>query len=119
MAIVNLDDTKISAKVNVPAVGALTASTTDGLEYTVKTADEKTCLIVYNSSDDTAYDITIKQPANPTVGGANADKVVEIAAGKVAVIEVESAKYMDAVSKKITFDSENIALTAVVVEFYN
>lgn len=119
MAIVNLDSAKIKPVFNVPEVGTLTATNTDGMEYTVAAADEKTCLIVYNSSTDTAYDVTIKSPTNACVGGKYPDKVVEIAAGKVAVIEVETAKYMDAVSKKVTFDSENAALKALVVEFKN
>ena len=100
MAIVNLDSAKIKAKYNEVNVGTLTASTTDGLEYT-----------------SNPYDLTIKAPVNKCYAGAVADKVVEIGAGKIAVVPVETAKYMDAVTKKVTFDCENVALKAVVVEF--
>lgn len=116
MAIVNLDSKKVAANFNTISVGELTASNTDGLEYTVNAGDEKTVLVAYNSSADTAYDLTIKSPTNKCVGGSNVDKVVEIAAGKIALVAVETAKYMDSVSKKVTLDSENAAIKAIVFE---
>ncbi len=117
MAIVNLDSAKIKAKYNEVNVGTLTASTTDGLEYTVEKQDERTLLIVENTDTSNPYDLTIKAPVNKCYAGAVADKVVEIGAGKIAVVPVETAKYMDAVTKKVTFDSENAVIKAVVVEF--
>ena len=122
MAIVSL--TPISVPFNTATVGTLTASTTDGLEYaptrvgtyknkTMK--DENTLLVVYNSSADTAYDITIKAPTNKVATSAAADVVVEVAFGKTAYIPLESAMWKDHTTGKITFDSENAALKADVI----
>lgn len=77
-------------------------------------SDEKTIIVVYNSSADTAYDVTVKAPVSPNYAGFGVSNLVkEVAAGKVAVIRVESAKYAD-VTGKITMDVENAALKFAV-----
>ena len=118
MAIVNLDSTKLTAKVNEVNVGTLTASTTDGIEYTVNRPDDKTVLVVYNSGSS-ATNLTIKAPINKCYAGVVADKVVSVAAGKLAIVQVETARYMDSKTKKITLGSGSADLTALVVEFKN
>ena len=118
MAIVNLDSAKLTAKINEVNVGTLTASTTDGLEYTVNRPDDKTMLVVYNSGSSAAK-LTIKAPKNKCYAGVVADKEVEVAAGKLAVVQVETARYMDAETKKITFGSASADLKGLVVEFKN
>lgn len=118
MAIVNLDSAKLTAKINEVNVGTLTASTTDGLEYTVNRPDDKTILVVYNAGSSAA-NLTIKAPKKKCYAGVVADKVVSVAAGKLAVVQVETARYMDAETKKITFGSASADLKALVTEFKN
>ena len=118
MAIVNLDSAKLTAKVNEVNVGTLTASTTDGLEYTVNRPDDKTVLVVYNSGN-AAANLTIKAPTNKCYAGVVADKVVSVDTGKLAIVQVETARYMDAKTKKITLGSGSADLKALVVEFKN
>ena len=113
MAIVNLDSAKLTAKINEVNVGTLTASTTDGLEYTVNRPDDKTMLVVYNAGSSAA-NLTIKAPKKKCYAGVVADKVVS-----VAVVQVETARYMDAETKKITFGSASADLKALVTEFKN
>lgn len=118
MAIVNLDSTKLKAKVNDINLGTLTASTTDGIEYTVNRPDDRTVIAVYNSGTSAAK-VTLKAPLNKCYAGVVADKEVSVAAGQLAIIQVESARYMDAKTKKITLGSASADLKALVVEFMN
>lgn len=92
----------------------LVAGDVDNSTLVFPASDEKTIIVVYNSSADTAYDVTVKAPVNPNYAGFGmADLVKEVAAGKVAVVRVESARYAD-VTGKITIDVENAALKFAV-----
>lgn len=115
MAVIAL--TPVKVVYNTVTVSDLTASHTDGVTVVVPASDEKTMIVVYNSSADTAYDVTIKAPVNKLYAGSLVDKVVEVGFGKVAMIQVETAKFVDKVSNKITFDVENAAL--LFSTFYN
>lgn len=93
---------------------ALVAGDVDNSTLVLPASDEKTIIVVYNSSADTAYDVTIKAPVNPNYAGNGiANLVKEVAFGKVAIIRVESARYAD-VTGKITIDVENAALKIAV-----
>lgn len=78
---------------------ATTAS--DGVEFTMpKTTDEYVVLMAYNSSSDTAYDVTVKAPASGSYAAATSDKVkTGLAAGKIAFFRIESARYASNVGK--------------------
>lgn len=117
MAVVALTPVKVDY--NEVKVATLVAGHTDGVTYVLPSADEKTMVCVYNSSADTAYDVTIKMPAAGKGGYAPAiaDVVTEVAAGSMAMIMVESAKFLDVTTGKISLDVENAALKFVV--FYN
>lgn len=93
---------------------ALTAGDVDGNTFILPASDEKTIIVAYNSSTDTAYDITVKAPVLPNYAGKGiADKTFEIAAGRVAIIRVESARYAD-VTGLINIDVENAAIKLAV-----
>lgn len=112
MAIVTL--TANAAPYNAITAKALTAGHTDGVVYANVRSDETTTLIVYNSSADTAYDLTVKAPSNAINTSALTDIVKEIAFGEVAIVPLETAKYLDVTTGKITLDVENAALKFVL-----
>lgn len=102
MAIANLDTNKVSGKFNDVNVATLTAfDATAGAEYTPTKADERTIVLIYNSDASNAENVTIKAPTNKTFASKK-DKVVSVGAGKVALVMVESAAYMDASTGKVT-----------------
>lgn len=93
---------------------ALVVGDVDNNTLILPASDEKTIIVVYNSSADTAYDVKVKAPVLPNYAGNGiTDLVKEIAAGKVAIIRVESARYAD-ITGKITIDVENAALKIAV-----
>ena len=102
MAIANLDTNKKVCKYNTVNPTVLTAfDGTDGAEYTVTAQDERLILIIENTHT-AANDVTIVAPTNKAYAGAVADVKVQVPAGNVAAIPVESVKFMDTVTKKIT-----------------
>lgn len=103
MAVANLDTNKVSGKYNTINVGTLTAfDATDGAEYTPTKGDERVMVLIYNSDTSNAETVTLKAPTNPNkVGGAIADVAVSVGAGKVAMLMVESAKYVDISTGKV------------------
>ena len=93
---------------------ALVAGDVDGNIYVSQANDEKTIIVAYNSSADTAYDLTVKAPVLYNYAGKDlSDIVKEIPFGQVAVISVESARYTDTTGK-INIDVENAALKIAV-----
>lgn len=86
---------------------AFVAGDLDGTILTFPASDEKTIIVAYNSSADTAYDVKVKAPAsNVRYSSAPIDLVKEIAAGYVGIIRVESAKYAND-EGKINIDVEH------------
>lgn len=93
---------------------ALVAGDVDGNIYVSQANDEKTIIVAYNSSADTAYDLTVKAPVLYNYAGKDLPDIVkEIPFGQVAVISVESARYTDTTSK-INVDVENAAIKIAV-----
>lgn len=93
---------------------ALVAGDVDGSTLLLPASDEKTIILAYNSSADTAYDVKVKAPTNPNYAGHGvSDLVKEVAAGKIALIRVESARYAD-VTGMINVDVENAAIKLAV-----
>lgn len=116
MSVVTLTPQEIAR--NVAEVITMTASTTDGVEFVVPVGCERFVAVFNNTSADTAYDVTLKAPTNKTDGSAQADATaVEIAAAGVAALVVETARWMDASTRKVLVDSENAAITAAVLYF--
>lgn len=114
MAVVPLTAQK--AEFNTPKVVTMVASTTDGVEVVVPTGCESFFLVFNNTSADTAYDITLKAPTNKAHASSPVDgAAVEVAFGGVAVLFVETARWMDASTRKVLVDSENAAITAAAV----
>ncbi len=86
---------------------AFVAGDLDGTILTFPASDEKTIIVAYNSSTDTAYDVKVKAPAsNVRYSSSPIDLVKEIAAGYVGIIRVESAKYAND-EGKINIDVEH------------
>lgn len=104
MAVANLDTNKVVGKFNTVNVGTLTAfDGTDGAEYTPSKGDERVMLFIVNSDTSNAETVTIKAPTNPSkTGGAIADVAVSVGAGKVACVMIESAKFVDTSTGKVT-----------------
>lgn len=104
MAVANLDTKKINGKFNTVNVTELTAfDGTAGAEYTPEKGDERVMAVIYNSDASNAEDVTIKAPTNPSkIGGAIADVKVSVGAGKIALVMIESAKFADEVTGKVT-----------------
>lgn len=104
MAVANLDTKKINGKFNTVNVTELTAfDGTAGAEYTPEKGDERVMVVIYNSDASNAEDVTIKAPTNPSkIGGAIADVKVSVGAGKIALVMIESAKFADEVTGKVT-----------------
>lgn len=104
MAVANLDTKKINGKFNTVNVTELTAfDGTAGAEYTPEKGDERVMVVIYNSDASNAEDVTIKAPTNPSkIGGAIADIKVSVGAGKIALVMIESAKFADEVTGKVT-----------------
>ena len=116
MTVVTLTPQKIAR--NVAEVVTMTASTTDGVEFTVPTNCEKFVIVFHNTSADTAYDVTLKAPTYKSHSSAQADATaVELAAGAIASLVVETARWMDAHTQKVLVDSENAAIKAAVIYF--
>lgn len=104
MAVANLDTNKINGAYNTVNVANLTAfDGTAGAEYTPEKSDERVMVVIYNSDASNAEDVTIKAPKNPSkIGGAIADVKVSVGAGKIAMVMVESAKFVDEETGKVT-----------------
>lgn len=118
MAAANLDTKKVSGVLNTVNTNALTAfDGTDGAEFTVTSADNKTVLVLYNSDASNNEDVVIKAPANPTLGvGTGAtDKTVTIKKGEAGVVMIESTRYMNKDGKvKLTGSAD---VKGLVIEF--
>lgn len=75
---------------------ALVAGGLGGNKFTYLSRDDETIIIAYNSSEDTAYDLTVNAPVNPNYAGIGiADLVKSIPFGEIALINIESARYAD------------------------
>lgn len=71
-----------------------------GNTYTLQARDEDVVIVAINTSADTAYDVRVNAPANPNYAGKDVNDIVEeLAFGNVAIINVESAKYVDQTGK--------------------
>ena len=69
-------------------------SASDGFEFKLKNTDEYVFVVVQNTHGSNAGTITVKAPTAGSYCAASADLVSSsIAAGGLAVIRVESAKY--------------------------
>lgn len=102
------------ANFNSITTKALVAGDVDGNHYVAQASDTKTIIIAYNSSADTAYDLTVKAPLEPSYAGKGiSDLILEIPFGQVALVNVESARYAD-VNGKINIDVENAAMKLAV-----
>lgn len=109
--------TPVKGKLNdvVEFAFAAATSTTDGFEFVLPGQDERVSILVTNTSADTAYDITLKAPADGTIGASTTDEVHELAAGECAIIKYESAKWMDKDDQKIVLVPENAAVEVAIV----
>ena len=97
MAAANLNTNKVALGDNALTAVTLTAlDGTDGGEYTVANPSSETLFIVVNADTSNAETVTLKKPASPCMGEGTAfpDKAVSVAAGKTAVLRVESMRYM-------------------------
>lgn len=94
-----------------------TAGNTAGLYFTPVVGCERVVIIGYNSSDETAYDMTIVKPGTSKARytSAEADEVEEIAAGSMGVVVVETAKFLDT-DGYIYVKSEDATLKVSVFE---
>jgi hypothetical protein len=115
MTVVSLTPQKIDF--NVAEAITLTASNTDGVTFTPPTGCERFVILFQNTSADTAYDITLKVPTNASHATAVTDLVTELAAGAVAALVVETARWADASTGKVLVDSENAAIKAAVIYY--
>ena len=119
MAAANLDTNKLTGAFNTISTATETAlDGTDGGTYTVTKGDERTVLSIHNTDTSNAENVTIKAPTNPALGKGTGfpDKQVSVAAGKVAVAYVESTRYMDAATGKVTIaGSADVKVTVVQV----
>lgn len=114
MAVVALTPQEVAF--NVAEVITMTASTTDGVNFTVPKGCEAFFIMFHNTSADTAYDVTLKAPTNGGHGSAASDAdAVEIAADGIAILYVETSKWMDHSTKKVLVGSENAAIEAGVI----
>lgn len=103
MAIANLETAKVATGFNEIEPLALTAfDATAGAEYVVTGSDENIIVVVVNADASNAENLTIVAPTNKLWTSALADQVVSIPASEVVVLRLESAKYMDASTRKIT-----------------
>lgn len=93
---------------------ALVSCGLGGNTYTLQARDEDVIIVAYNSSAHTAYDLRVNAPANPNYAGKDvADIVEELAAGNIALVNVESAKYVDNTGK-INIVAENAAIKLAI-----
>lgn len=113
MAVATITPQKIAF--NVAGVVTETASTTDGITFTVPEGCER-FVIIFHNTGDAAYDVTLKAPTYGSHASAVSDaSAVEIAAGAIAALMVETARWMDATTGKVLVDSENAAIKAAVI----
>ena len=105
---------------NTPKVATLTAGHTDGVTLVQPANDESTMIVVYNSNaGSTARTLTISKPAagKGAVGVSPSDIVVSVPAGKVEMVMLESAKFLDVTTGKINMDVDHAELKFIA--FYN
>jgi hypothetical protein len=105
MAAANLDTNKLTGELNdIKAVTLTALDATDGGEYTVTKGDERTVLVIVNTDGTNAENVVIKAPAHPVLGVGTGfpDKTVSVAKSATAVCYVESMRYMDAATGKVT-----------------
>lgn len=114
MAVVEL--TKVEAPFNAITKATPVAGHTDGVTYVLADHDESMILVVRNVSADTNYDLTVKAPANKIWTSAETDVVLEIPFGDIAVVPLESAKFLDVTTGKITLDVEHASLQFAVFQ---
>ena len=115
---VKLTPQKVEA--NIPKVAELTAGHTDGVSLVQPGNDESTMIVVLNSNaGTTARTLTISKPAvgKGTFAASPVDIVVSVPAGKIAMVQLESAKFLDVTTGKINMDVDNAELKFVA--FYN
>ncbi len=116
MVIANLETAKEITGFNEIVPTALTAfDASAGAEYVVTGSDENVIMLVVNTDAGNAEDLTIKAPTNKMWSSALADLTVSIPASEVTILRLESAKYMDPVTKKITFAGTADVKAAVFV----
>lgn len=104
MAVANLDTKKIKGNFNDINQGELTAfNATDGAEFTLVNPDAETMLVLYNSDTTNDEDVVLKAPAKAPLGTGTGgtDRTITIEKGNVAVVMIESMRYMDAETHKV------------------
>lgn len=67
-------------------------SATDGFEVKLPGADESVFILATNTGESSGT-ITVKAPTNGSYAATDTDLTVTLAAGKTAVIRVESARF--------------------------
>jgi len=105
MAAANLDTNKLTGELNDIKALTLTAlDATDGGTYTATKGDERTVLVIQNTDSSNAEDVVIKAPAHPVLGVGTGfpDKTVSVAKSATAVCYVETMRYLDAATGKVT-----------------
>lgn len=105
MAAANLDTNKLQGAFNdIKAITWTTLDASAGGEYTVTAGNERIAVLINNTDSSNAENVTIKSPAHPALGKGTAfpDKVVSVAKSTMAVAYIESMRYMDAATGKIT-----------------
>lgn len=115
-----VDLTPQKVEMNIPKVAALTAGHTDGVALVQPGNDESTMIVVFNSNAGaTARTLTISKPAvgKGAVGVSPTDITVSVPAGQIAMVQLESAKFLDVTTGKINMDVDNAELKFVA--FYN
>lgn len=103
------------ATMNNVAPATMGALSTDATAFKIDKSDENSVIVVYNSSEDTAYDVSILAPVEGSYGATDNDVKVEVGAGKSALISFESAKYVDN-KQRLRLKAEN---AAVKYAFFN
>jgi hypothetical protein len=107
-------------EMNIPKVAEFKAGDTDGVTLVQPGNDESTMIVVYNSNaGTTARTLTISKPAagKGAVGVSSKDITVSIPAGQIAMVQLESAKFLDVTTGKINMDVDNAELKFIA--FYN
>lgn len=115
-----VDLTAQKVLMNTPKIATLTAGHTDGVTLVQPASDENTMIVVYNSNaGSTARTLTISKPVvgHGAVGVSPSDIVVSVPAGKVAMVMLESAKFLDVTTGKINMDVDHAELKFIA--FYN
>ncbi len=101
--------TGTAAKINTVTSATPIALNIDETAFKVDCADEGIVMAVYNSSADTAYDVTILAPVEGQYAATDENVTTEVDHGQIAFLTVESARYIDK-KGRLRIKGENAAL---------